>query len=76
MSRVTFEPTRIEPGVLVLESLDPNDWSGFVLGSVEATNTPEVCWEWPRRLAPASDIEATLREATERYDGLLRRLAD
>ena len=76
MDNPTFEDTGSERGVLALEAISPSDWGGLIADSFDTTNTPEVRWEWQPRSTPARDIDATLREATARYDDLLRRLAD
>ena len=63
-------------GVLALESIGVPDWGGFIASSVEPTNAPDMGWEWPAREMPVRDADATLREITDRYDNLFRRLAD
>ncbi len=71
-----FESAETTRGVLALESVSLNDWGGLILASFDTTNTPEVRWDWQSRSMPARDIDATLREAFDQYDGLLRRLSD
>ena len=76
MSSAIFESVGLDRGVLALESIGANDWSGIDCGSFDTTNTPEVRWEWQPRSTSPHDIDATLHEATHRYDDLLRKLAD
>lgn len=76
MNIATIQPAGIDRGVMALESIGLNDWGGLIVPSFDTTNTPDVRWEWQPRSNPPRGIDATLREATGRYDDLLRRLAD
>ena len=76
MTIAIFESSWIERGVLALEAIGATGCAGIMFGSFDTTNTPEVCLEWHPRSTPPRDIDATLCEATDRYDNLLRRLAD
>ena len=76
MTMGVFESVGLERGVLALESVRLNDWGGLILVSFDTTNTPEVRWDWQPRSMPARDIDATLHQAVDQYDDLLRRLSD
>ncbi len=71
-----FQLFGLQRGVLALEAVGTTDFAGTFFTSFDTTNTPEVCLEWAPRSTPPSDIDATLAEATDRYDNLLRRLSD
>jgi hypothetical protein len=76
MTIAIFESVELERGVLALEAIGATDWTGIIVSSFDTTNTPEVCLEWQPRLTPQRDIDATLRQAVDQYDHLLRRLSD
>jgi hypothetical protein len=76
MTMGIFESVGLERGVLALESPSLNDWGGLIVGSFDTTNTPDFDWELQPRLTLLRDIDATLCEAFDQYDDLLRRLAD
>ena len=76
MTSATFESVDLERGVLALESVGANDWTGMDCGSFDTTNTPDFQWELQPRLTSLRPIDATLREAFAQYDDLLRRLSD
>ena len=71
-----FEPVGIERGVLALESASLNDWAGIILSSFDTTNTPEISWDYHPPVSSVRAIDATLHEAFDQYDDLLRRLSD
>lgn len=71
-----FEPAGTMRGVLALELVGSPNSGGIIVNSLPTTNTPDVGWEWQAVAAPVRDVDATLREITERYDNLFRRLAD
>ena len=71
-----FECAGTTRGVLALESIGVPDWGGLIVSSFDTTNAPDMGWEWQARATPANEVEATLREITDRYDNLFRRLAD
>ena len=71
-----FESAGTTRGVLALELIGVPDWGGLIASSFDTTNTPDVRWEWQPRSTPPHDIDATLHEATDLYDGLLRKLAE
>lgn len=71
-----FESAGTTRGVLALESIGVPDWGGLFVSSFDTTNAPDLGWEWQARATPVRDVDATLREAADRYDNLLRRLAD
>ncbi len=76
MTIANFEPGEFDRGVLALESISVPDWGGLFASAFDTTNTADVLWEWQPRATPMRDVNATLREAADRYDNLLRRLAD
>ncbi len=76
MTSAIFESIGLERGVLALESIGMGDFAGIVPRSFDTTNTPDFQWEIRRRVTSPARIDATLREAFDRYDNLLRRLSD
>ena len=76
MTVSAFESAETTRGVLALESIGVSDWGGLMVSSFDTTNTADVRWEWQPRATPMRDVDATLREAADRYDYLLRRLAE
>lgn len=76
MVSVTFESVGIERGVLALEAMSQTDWGGLAVGSFGETNAPGLRVHWQHCSPPLHDVDATLSEAFDRYDNLLRRLAD
>jgi len=63
-------------GVLALDSIAPIDCLGITIRSFDTTNTGDVALTMDFAAEPARQLDATLREAFDRYDDLLRRLAD
>lgn len=76
MTISAFESTGTTRGVLALELVGVPDWGGLIVSSFDTTNTPDVSSDWQSFPPPLWDVDATVREATRRYDNLLRRLAD
>jgi hypothetical protein len=63
-------------GVLALEYIARGDCAGLVPFSNDATNTAGASIAYPTPPVRSTDVDATIRVAVDRYDGLLRRLAD
>ena len=76
MTSDIFESVGLERGVLALESIGVADFAGIIPCSFDTTNTPDSPWESRPQVTSPGRIDATLREAFDRYDNLLRRLSD
>ena len=76
MTSDIFESVGLERGVLALESIGMVDYPGIILRSFDTTNTPEISCDLHPGVSSVRAIDATLREAFDRYDNLLRRLSD
>ena len=71
-----FESAGATVGVGAFESVGMPDWGGLIVRSFDTTNAPDRGGEWPAHETPECDADVTLREITDRYDNLFRRLAD
>jgi hypothetical protein len=76
MSTLTFQSVGAYRGVEAIAYLGQSDCAGIVMMSNDATNTSSVFAYSARPPTVSREIDATLRAAFNRYDLLLRRLAD
>ena len=77
MTSFSIELLGSDRGVLVFDSIDPSDCAGIVQRSFDTTSTSSNAFVYAAPLlAPARDFHAILHESADRYDNLLRRLAD
>ncbi len=63
-------------GVLSIEALGRSSFAGVIDPDHDSTNTPEQTASLASVGARAPSVDATWRFLTDRYDNLLRKLAD